>query len=463
MGSGIREIPIPVAEDYINRLINDREHNLIVDDKGYEQSEDEIIKMLFELMDDYYHPAAQCLRCYLSYKIKYICYDLHHKRSNGKFEVGDLFPNALEESLIELGKKPSEEYTSLAVKILSTYKPSSGSKLSSWAYKLTKTHKNIRLFLESHNIPSQTDRGILRETTERKISYLGEYVDEKKVLFICFNAVYNRDLGKGHRGRICPPYLPEQLQEMCYLYRLKMLPTYFQDINSKYQNSITEKRIQAPLNPEQVRQICNLLGDLSSEDFYSAIKPTIVISEIEFKDICKLLANTSPANIESKLKDLASEIREYKSGGNKRPKAVKKDLEHQREDIVTSTSYEFYEYYLHQAIRMIAGKYSRNEKKSQYLRAIKTYLCSSEKISQVNVANLIGKSSNSDVSRQLKEFRLEILNKTIALLVEDNKISAEICSDHGKHRDAKKEMSKLLGLEKMPSIFSCAVCQYFQS
>jgi DNA-binding ferritin-like protein (Dps family) len=213
--SGLRECEIITARDFIKQISSNGRLNL--DPRAINS------RLLNLIIGDFNHPAAQCLRCYISHEIRATCEDLAGKHGKmGNFKNKDIFPYALEDYIEERREVLSEKLSKrLAIKILSTFNPSSGTELSTWTDRLVRTHREVVRFLDDHGVSRWTDWGLLNNATVRDLdnarTFLQVGLEEAKRLLTCFHDVYREDRRRNAKTGKCEPPTLEQLQEICNL------------------------------------------------------------------------------------------------------------------------------------------------------------------------------------------------------------------------------------------------------
>jgi hypothetical protein len=216
--SGLRECEILTARNFIEQISS--YGRLYLDPKATNS------RLLNLISGDFNHPAAHCLRCYISHQIKSTCEDLTRKHGKmGNFKNKDIFPYALEDYIEERRDVPSENLAKrLAIKVLSTFNPSSDTELSTWTDRLVRTHGEVARFLEDHGISRSTDWGLLNKAKIRDLenatTFLQVRLEEAKKILACFHDVYREDRRKNLKKGKCEPPTSAQLQEMCNLLSL---------------------------------------------------------------------------------------------------------------------------------------------------------------------------------------------------------------------------------------------------
>jgi hypothetical protein len=209
--TGIKETEIDTARNVIEAISSNGKLNL--DSKATN------LGLLKLVAGDFSKPLAYCLRCYISHQIKFTCRWLTKQHGEmGNFKNKDIFPYALED-FIEKRKDVSSKV--LAIKILSTFNPLSGTELSTWTNRLVRRHPAIDKFLKDHGISPWTDWGLLNFTTAQDLkkatTFLQVRVEEAERLLTCFHVVYREDRQSNGKTGKCEPPTPEQLQRMCNL------------------------------------------------------------------------------------------------------------------------------------------------------------------------------------------------------------------------------------------------------
>jgi DNA-binding ferritin-like protein (Dps family) len=213
--SGLRECEIITARDFIEQISSNG--RLDLDPRAIN------LRLLNLITGDFNHPAAQCLRCYISHEIRATCEDLAGKHGKmGNFKNKDIFPYALEDYIEERREVLSEKLSKrLAIKILSTFNPSSGTELSTWTDRLVRTRREVVRFLDDHGVSRWTDWGLLNDATARDLenatTFLQVGLEEAKRLLTCFHDVYTEDRRRNAKKGKCEPPTLEQLQEICNL------------------------------------------------------------------------------------------------------------------------------------------------------------------------------------------------------------------------------------------------------
>jgi hypothetical protein len=212
--SGLRECEIITARDFIKQISSNGRLNL--DPRAINS------RLLNLITGDFNHPAAQCLRCYISHQIRATCESLTRKHGEiGGFKNKDIFSYALEDYIEErrdvLAEKLAER---LAIKILSEFDPDKA-ELSTWTGRLVRTHREVVRFLEDHGVSRWTDWGLLNNATARDLdnarTFLQVGLEEAKRLLTCFHDVYREDRRRNAKTGKCEPPTLEQLQEICNL------------------------------------------------------------------------------------------------------------------------------------------------------------------------------------------------------------------------------------------------------
>jgi hypothetical protein len=412
--SGLRDserCEILSARNLISELIENRQIPEIEDIK----QDTKVLSILLEMMQagGENSPAGHCLRCYTSHQIKYICRNLAYKYSR-KFSERDIFPYALDDRIGMTDR-------SLAIQILAKFDPSKA-KLNTYIQKnhLLTNYPPVRNFLMEHGIGSQTDWGILNDkkitsgSLERFLRKLNSSsmqateIEATIALYGCFREVYTRDRERNREGcgDICHPPTPEQLQEMC-----------------------------------------NLLGQSSPQRVLSEL--LILAGHIRYDKRTK--GEPKPENI---VRGKAAEIEIENTG------YLDRDLE----------SLEIYEQIKVNALKAIEitiDRYNQNERKREYLKAFQLYLC--QGFSQVNTAIAMEWSDgdNAKVSYQLKAFRLNVSKRLFNSLKEGTfaREFKEAAENDQSFTEIKGIIDLYLKENIVPgsqTVLSCAVCRHLE-
>ena len=162
--------------------------------------------------------ALLCLRCWTSHQIAAACYQLASQfGQNYGFDAHDLWPLVLDDD-----GKLDTPYKSLSVQILEHYDPSQAA-LSTWANRMTKSHREINQFCLEKGLYRISDWALLNDTSAEALGKAllelsaGEVI-QKTTLLRRYHQVYRRDRityrqTAGRASRCQEPTL-EQLQEM---------------------------------------------------------------------------------------------------------------------------------------------------------------------------------------------------------------------------------------------------------
>lgn len=178
--------------------------------------------------------AEQCLRCYISHQILYVCIDLVTKfgQDHG-FTLQDVLGIVLTD--VDLSQPffncaPLGSYRPLAAEMIANFNPQFGS-LSTWASTLTRQHHDLSDFLLEHGILQQSNWALLNEKTPNDLQRIlsDEFnlpafeVEQACTLLSSYHAVYRRDR-RGRRGKCTLP-TEQQLLEIQQRSRLSLSPS----------------------------------------------------------------------------------------------------------------------------------------------------------------------------------------------------------------------------------------------
>jgi hypothetical protein len=412
--SGLRDLEkceILSAKNLISELIENRQIPEIEDIK----QDTKVLSILLEMMqaEGENSPAGHCLRCYTSHQIKYICRNLAHKHSR-RFSERDIFPYALDDRIGMTDR-------SLAIQILAKFDPSKA-KLNTYIQKnhLLTGYSPVRTFLMEHGVSSQTDWGILNDkkitsgSLDRFLRKLNSSsmqateIEATIALYGCFREVYTRDRERNREscGDICHPPTPEQLQEMC-----------------------------------------NLLGRSSPQQLLSEL--LVLAGHMRYDKRTK--GEPKPEDI---VRGRAAEIGIENTG------YLDRDWE----------SLEIYEQIEENALNAIEStidRYNQDERKREYLKAFQLYLC--QGFNQVNTAIAMEWSDgdNAKVSYQLKAFRLNVSKRLFNFLKEGT--FAREFKEAAENDESFTEIKGIIDLYLKENIvpgsqtvLSCAVCRHLE-
>ncbi|NJM20968.1 MAG: hypothetical protein HC836_20985 [Richelia sp. RM2_1_2] len=224
---GYKQIPVTVAQDFVNNQIDDvtnnQTQNVLLSCFHAEYSEMNKLNSA---------RAGLCLRCYVSEPILKQCKKIASLFSGEKqFTYRDLLPFVLNDDgqkLIVLdqdGKtqlmiddnyqiKPSS-YKLFSVTVLQTFNAElqSGMSLDNWAYLQTKQNPELKKFLSEFGFQHLSDWALLNRTGIKQLERLSI---QECYIIKAFHAVYRRDRQqKQIKGaKKCPEPTNAQLQEM---------------------------------------------------------------------------------------------------------------------------------------------------------------------------------------------------------------------------------------------------------
>jgi len=224
---GYKQIPVTVAQDFVNHQVNDVENNYAQNVLlSYFHAEASAIDQLNSAR------AGLCLRCYVSEPILKECKKIASLFSGEKqFTYRDLLPFVLNDDgqkLIVLDRdgktqlmvdddcqiKPST-YKFFSVTVLQTFNAElqSGMSLDNWAYLQTKQNPELKKFLSEFGFQHLSDWALLNRTRSKQLERLSI---QERYIVEAFHAVYRRDRQQQQNkgAKKCPDPTNAQLQEM---------------------------------------------------------------------------------------------------------------------------------------------------------------------------------------------------------------------------------------------------------
>lgn len=191
-----------------------------------EVRDSEIQQKLLHLYRDSLEPESikseLCLRCFLSWIVEQVCYDLEAKfGSNHGFKCSDLLPYVLDDD----GKlSQPDSYKSLLVQILQSFDLKQGS-LTSWTTMKVKQHPPVSQFLLECGVYLVSDWAILNDTRPKQIERIFKEfftlteveIKQSQCLLQSYHDVYRlqrlQQRAKGIKGKCTPP-TNEQLRDI---------------------------------------------------------------------------------------------------------------------------------------------------------------------------------------------------------------------------------------------------------
>ncbi len=206
--------------------------------------------------------AECCLRCYISWLIEQVCWQLAAKfREHHGFSCSDLLPYVLDDD----GRlRQNSSYKCFSLEILESFNPQKSS-LAVWASMKVKQHPGLLQFLWESGVYLVSDWAILNDTQPKQLERIfREFhclteleIQRAKHILEAYHAVY-RAQRLQQRTKIirtkCPAPTFEQLREIVlYLHNTKIEAVSYQElpINLIYIENLRGR--QAPKNIYRVK------------------------------------------------------------------------------------------------------------------------------------------------------------------------------------------------------------------